>query len=117
MKKSQNNQRGIIYFDGGCQFCRREIGSLKLNACPLEFVDIHRSNELPGTRRQLLQQLHAVTNTGKVLTGFDANLFMWRHGHYAWLAHFLSLPLIYQCTKLMYNAWAKQRYKKLYGSC
>lgn len=106
---------GTIFYDGSCSLCQKEIASLKRAGCALDLKDIHTEENLPASKQVLLKQLHAITGSGEIFIGFDANLFMWRHGHYAWLARMTSLPGLYTLTKAAYNSWAKWRYVSRYG--
>lgn len=106
---------GIVFYDGSCPLCQKEITSLEREGCLLDLKDIHTEDNLPVPKETLLKELHAITASGNVLVGFDANLFMWRHGHYAWLARITSLPGLYQITREVYNCWAEWRYESRYG--
>ena len=110
-----NKSGGTVYYDGQCPLCSKEIAHLQRKNCALEFVNAHTEKNLPIDKKALLKQLHVITDTGQTLIGLDANIYMWRNSRSFGLARFFSLPFIYPVAKFFYNAWAKYRYKKLYG--
>lgn len=120
---SEDSIPGVVYFDGACPVCSKEINALK-GSCALSFVDIHELESCDEKEKEtLLRDLHVKTSDGSWLSGVDANIYMWKKaqesGHKsAWLFSFLSttlsLPVVYQIAKLVYRAWANKRYRKLY---
>lgn len=132
MPAAPNIIKNCVYYDGACSVCNREIDALKATGSGLNFVNVHDQNALPYSKEQMLMHLHAVSPSGEVLTGLDANVYMWRTAadfcskqnlHFRhpwrsshWLASFMAFPLIYIFAKPIYNLWAKRRYKKLYAN-
>lgn len=110
-------QENCVYYDGHCPICANEINALKAKKAQLDFKDIHQEVELSEQQKHvLLKQLHLLREDGVLLVGLDANLYMWHQGHYSWLARLLSLPVLYQITRAVYDFWANKRYTKRYNS-
>ena len=116
MPVAPNSVKSCVYYDGACSVCSREIDALKVTGSGLSFVNVHEQDALPYNKEQMLMHLHAVAPSGEVLTGLDANIYMWRACGKHWLASFMAFPLIYIFAKPVYNSWAKRRYKKLYAN-
>lgn len=76
----QRMGRTLIWFDGGCPLCRREIALMRRldRAEAIRFVDV-RSGEAacPIDRAELLACFHALEN-GRILSGAAAFAAMWR---------------------------------------
>lgn len=105
-----------LYYDGQCPLCVAEMDKLeKLVGAQLKLVDIHglEDNSLPD-RETLLGTLH-LRQQGRLRTGLDANVEAWQYTRYGWLWRPLRWPLIHQVASLCYNAWARWRYRRLYG--
>lgn len=103
-----------VYYDGACALCNREISALKATNGDLDFVNVHDAEALPYAKEQMLMHLHAISADGEVLTGLDANIYMWRQCEKRWLARFMAFAPVYFFAKPIYNLWAKRRYSKLY---
>ena len=70
----------VVWFDGGCPLCRREIALLRRRdrRGAIDFVDAADCASLcPSSRSQMLAQLH-VLEKDRVLTGAAAFAAMWR---------------------------------------
>ncbi len=109
------HKSALVYFDGLCSLCSKEVACHKAHTSSLTFVDIHHSDNLPLPKYQLLQTLHVVTNEGTLLRGLQANIFMWRHSGRLWLARIFSMPGVNFLAEKVYRAWALRRYQRLYG--
>jgi predicted DCC family thiol-disulfide oxidoreductase YuxK len=111
------NNKDILYYDGQCPLCSREMSILaKMKSDDLNLVDIHQLS--PGEappRDQLLEVLHLKTGDGQWVTGVDASVRAWSSTRMGWLWKILKLPLISPVAELVYSIWAKRRYEKLYG--
>lgn len=111
------NNKDILYYDGRCPLCSREMSILaKMKSDDLNLVDIHQlsAGEAPP-RDQLLEVLHLKTGDGQWVTGVDASVRAWSSTRMGWLWKILKLPLISPVAELVYSIWAKRRYEKLYG--
>ena len=70
----------VIWFDGGCPLCRREIAFMRRldRRGAVTFQDVQESASVcPLPRDDLLKRLHASEN-GRMLSGAAAFAAMWR---------------------------------------
>jgi predicted DCC family thiol-disulfide oxidoreductase YuxK len=83
----------------------------------LALCDIHEVQDatLPS-RDTLLRELHFRDANGNMLVGLDANVAAWQHTRFGWLWRILQWPVIRPLAGRAYNAWAIQRYRRLYGN-
>ena len=107
----------ILYFDGACPLCNREMKHLEsLKRETLELVDIH---SLPNTenlpdKEALLLNLH-LKRGDEWLIGADANVAAWQHTRFGFAWRWLRWPLIRHIVDPVYAFWARKRYDGLYG--
>lgn len=117
--QSQAPGRPIVFFDGGCPLCRREIGHYqRLDATEaVDWRDIHAdAAALAGwgiTRDQAMQRMHAVSPEGRICSGAWAFVLVWRHlPYYRWLGGALHrLPPIVWLMDCLYNVIARHRWR------
>jgi predicted DCC family thiol-disulfide oxidoreductase YuxK len=109
-----------VFYDGKCGLCSKEI-NYYIKIAPLntfEWLDIaNNPSELKNikiSQHDALMFLHAQDENLKLKVGVDAFILMWSKLKY-WrlLSLIIKLPLIYQCTKIVYRTFAKYRFKKL----
>ena len=83
----------------------------------LSLVDLHSVPDRPGEPSRLvkLTTLHMQTSSGEWLTGVDATVQAWRHTRWGWLFGILRWPLVGPVANLVYDSWARYRYRRLYG--
>ena len=108
----------VLFYDGQCSLCRREIRLLRQRQRgSLEFVDIHQAPELLEGRssRSMLMYLHLKTSSGEWFTGLDATARAWSHTRWGWLFSPLGWPLVKGVARRIYSRWAERRYQRLYG--
>jgi len=109
-----------VFYDGKCGLCSKEINYYIKIAPPniFEWLDIANN---PGDLKKIkvsqydaLMFLHAKDENLKLKIGVDAFILIWSKLKY-WrlLSLIIKLPLIYQCTKIVYRTFAKYRFKKL----
>jgi predicted DCC family thiol-disulfide oxidoreductase YuxK len=71
----------MIWFDGACPLCRREIALMKRldRRGAIDFVDLSRDSDgqCPISKAELLARFHAREN-GRMLSGGAAFAAMWR---------------------------------------
>ena len=70
----------VVWFDGGCPLCRREIALMRRldKRGAIAFVDVAASDSAcPLDRADLLARFHALEN-GNLLSGAAAFAAMWR---------------------------------------
>lgn len=120
--KPQTASRDILYYDGQCPLCQKEMAKLSsLMDDRLELIDIHLLNEqlnpegsdTAPSKDTLLRVLH-LKRDGHYLTGIDANIAAWEHTRFGYLWRWMRWPLIRPCVEWIYERWARWRYDKLY---
>jgi predicted DCC family thiol-disulfide oxidoreductase YuxK len=71
----------IVWFDGGCPLCRREIAVMRRldRAGAIQFLDVASGDEgtCPVDRAELLARFHALED-GRLVSGAAAFAAMWR---------------------------------------
>lgn len=78
------NKKAIIYFDGACHLCSREINYYREldNYKNISYVDISQKNfdyKKEGFDKQRVQQfLHVRKRNGDIVTGVDAFSYIWK---------------------------------------
>ena len=79
--KQGNADRLVVWFDGACPLCRREIAFMRRldRRGSIDFVDIGSlaEGQCPLDRDQLLSRFHAREN-GRLVSGAEAFAAMWR---------------------------------------
>ena len=108
----------ILYFDGRCPLCMREMDRLgRLKTGQLQLVDIHSLKpdaDLPD-RETLLRTLHMRLPDGGLVTGAEANVAAWQYTRHGIWFRWLRWPLLRLAVDRVYDAWARWRYRRLYG--
>ena len=109
-----------VFYDDKCSLCSREINFYKKIApkAPLIWLGISTSsielNNAKVKRIDALMFLHARDNDGMFHIGVDAFILIWRNlPYFKYINYFISLPGIYQLANLIYEKFAKYRFKKL----
>lgn len=79
MEHVDDPSRLIVWFDGACPLCVREIALMRRldRAGRISFVDLAGDGACPVDRREMLERFHASEN-GKLLSGAAAFAAMWR---------------------------------------
>jgi predicted DCC family thiol-disulfide oxidoreductase YuxK len=118
MPDFENSSRPVVFYDGGCPLCRREIAHYQRvdDQQRIEWVDIQRQPEqLPMhglTYEQAMQRMHVRDSDGRMVSGAAAFAALWRHlPRYRWLAGTISLPGINWLGEKAYDVFARQRYR------
>ena len=110
-----------LYYDGHCPLCTKEINLLRnIHRGDLAFEDIHnQTHYTEASREKMLKMLHLQDAEGHWHIGADATVLAWSHTSYGWLFKPLRWPVIGSIVDVIYSAWAKRRYHKLYecGAC
>jgi predicted DCC family thiol-disulfide oxidoreductase YuxK len=107
--------RLIVYFDGLCPLCSREINHYRKQAPvgQVQFQDITDPEFQPETHgldREAIHQHMHVRLDGKIRTGVQAFFAIWEviPGYKA-LRTFLSLPGVYWLATILYSVFARVR--------
>lgn len=76
----EQRQKLLVWFDGGCPLCQREIALFRRldGGRRIEFVDLTSDDGIcPLDRAEMLARFHAMEN-GRLLSGAAAFAAMWR---------------------------------------
>ena len=111
--------RPIVFFDGGCPLCRREIAHYRrLDAAgAIDWRDIHADAAVLDrwgiSWEWAMQRLHAITPEGKVCSGAPAFVLVWRHlPGYRWPGRLLHrLPPLARLMDRAYSVFARRRWR------
>lgn len=110
----------IVFYDGKCGLCSREVSYYR-RAAPdgiFNWQDITESQvelERAGlTLSDGLRILHAKDDAGVLHKGVGAFILIWRHLK-GWriLASIIALPLMRQVADLLYHWFANKRFRRL----
>ena len=119
MSDTLKNIEPIVFYDGSCPLCTREIK---------HYIQIDRNKHINwediSTDTSLLKQhdiayadamkkLHVIDHYGKTKIGVDAFLTIWQLiPYYRYLAKVVIFLRIKKPMTLVYEVFAKQRYRK-----
>jgi predicted DCC family thiol-disulfide oxidoreductase YuxK len=105
----------IIFYDGNCPLCAKEMHKLKIadinNKITLENIhDAHFEQRFRHIKRSEAEAfLHGQTDSGAMIYGLDVTLTAWNSvGQHRWL-NILKLPLINTFANMAYWVFAKYR--------
>jgi predicted DCC family thiol-disulfide oxidoreductase YuxK len=111
-----SNPLETLYYDGQCPLCNAEMSRLgAYEPTQLKLVDIHQVEMDELTKHRMLKVLHLETADGTFKTGIEANIAAWEHTRWGFAWRWLRLPVIRWLGGIVYNAWAANRYSRLYG--
>jgi predicted DCC family thiol-disulfide oxidoreductase YuxK len=117
---AEQAQFDILYYDGACPLCRREINLVRRLARQVEFVDVHQLSdpELPDTfsRSALLRDLHLLDRSGQWHIGLAANVGLWQRTRLGFIWRVLQWPIIHPLAQWGYRWWADRRFVNM-GYC
>ncbi len=110
----------MVFYDGKCGLCRKEINYYKKIAPPglFDWQDITESlddlNEQGISLSAGLKQIHAKDHDGRLYVGVDAFILIWKQLRW-WrvLATLVALPLIWQIADIVYRIFAHWRFSRL----
>jgi predicted DCC family thiol-disulfide oxidoreductase YuxK len=110
----------IVFYDGKCGLCSKEINYYRKVAPDgvFDWQDITESaDDLKKEDISLsegLKLLHAKDINGKMHVGVDAFILIWKHlRRWKILAAIISLPLIHPTINFIYKQFANWRFKRL----
>jgi len=108
----------IVFYDGGCPLCRREIAHYQRvdRDGLIQWLDIQQSkDELQAnglTWDKAMRRMHVRDSDGRMVSGADAFAVLWRHlPRYRFLARVVSLPGVHWVSEQVYSAFARRRYR------
>lgn len=112
--------RPVLFYDGGCALCRREIAHYRRldRAGRVEWVDLRSAGRRleglgidPG---EAMRRIHAVDGAGRVVTGVDAFVVVWERlpGYRLLAALLCRLPLLRRALAPLYGRFARWRLRR-----
>jgi predicted DCC family thiol-disulfide oxidoreductase YuxK len=118
-EQTDTNAKPIVFYDGGCPLCSREIGHyrrLDRQAC-IEWVDITRQPEILErhglTRQRAMHRLHVLDSTRRWRTGSQGFALIWsRLPGYRRLGAMLSRVGAMPLLESLYERFANWRRKR-----
>lgn len=113
-------QSDVLYYDGACPLCRREINMARRLARNVDFIDVHQLSDeqlpTPFSRAALLRDLHLRDRSGQWAIGLAANVGLWQRTRFGFIWRILQWPIIHPLARLGYRWWADRRFVKM-GYC
>lgn len=114
-------QKPVVFYDGGCPLCRREIAHYRRidSDRQLCWVDIHAHPETLQTyglsMTEAMRRMHVMKSDGSMVSGAAAFIAMWRSlPRYRPLAWVISLPGVFWLAEQAYSRFARWRWN---GRC
>lgn len=125
MNYTSDWSRPVVFYDGGCSLCSREIAHYRKidKRGQLGWVDVNTDTDMldafPLTRAQAMKRMHVLESDGTLVSGAAAFVAMWqRLPPYRPLAWLVSLPGVFRLTEWTYNRFARWRWRRRCGeSC
>lgn len=115
--------RPVVFYDGACPLCRREIAHYRRidRSGGLDWIDAASDAETLAryglSIERAMAELHILDTTGAWCRGLDAFITIWTHlPPYRWLARLASLPGLNQALAVAYRHFARWRYRRRCGS-
>ena len=112
------NSRPIVFYDGGCPLCRREIAHYQRidSERRIQWADIQQEADtlrsLGLSWEQAMQRMHVRDSDGQMVSGAAAFAVLWRQfPRYRFLAGLVSLPGIHWVAEQVYTVFARRRYR------
>ena len=118
---SSSQSPAVVFFDGGCPLCAKEIGLYQRmivnhSISDLKFVDISQSENETSlskhdiTLEEAMFRMHALDSDGNVQSGTMAFITMWEKlPYWKYLAKLVAIPGITEVVETVYVFWAKRR--------
>ena len=110
--------RPIVFYDGGCPLCRREIAHYQriVKDGQIQWLDIMDSGDTLQAHglswQQAMQRIHVKDSDGHMVSGAAAFAALWRHiPRYRFLAVLVTLPGIHWIAEQVYSVFARRRYR------
>lgn len=119
MTKTTAQASPVVFYDGGCPLCRREIGHYQGldKRGRIRWVDIHAH---PASLQpygidweNAMQRFHLLEPDGRMMTGAYAFAALWKQlPYYRLLAVIVSIPGMLFLLDKLYTAFSRWRWKK-----
>lgn len=113
------SSKTIMFFDGGCPLCSREVAHYRRldKKQRIEWIDITKDmtllNAFGVSSNTAMERLHVLYRDGRLLTGAYAFAAIWSElSYYSLLAKFLRLPGLLSVLDNLYSLFARWRYQR-----
>ena len=113
-----------VFYDGNCNLCNSEIKFYKKLDLKKTFnwVDINSKVDVLSNYNidfeDSLMYLHAIDINGDKKIGVDAFIIIWNEFKYfKILSSIVSITPFKKFSNIIYNFWARRRFKKIKKSC
>jgi predicted DCC family thiol-disulfide oxidoreductase YuxK len=114
-----DQRRPVLFFDGGCPLCRREIAHYRRldRDSRVEWVDVNdqeaRLTAFGIDPARAMARIHAVTRDGRVVSGVRAFVVVWRElPYYRGLALLERWPRLLRFLDRVYDRFAVWRLRR-----
>ncbi len=114
----------IVFYDGNCNLCNSEINLYKRldHKKTFNWVDINKKAVVLSNHNidfeDSLMYLHVIDKNGKKKIGVDAFITIWNEFRYFKILSLLvGMAPLKKFSGLIYNLWAKRRFKKIKNNC
>lgn len=118
MTDKRANTQPIVFYDGGCPLCRREIAHYQRidSERRIQWTDIQQEADTLQAHglswEQAMQRMHVRDSDGQMVSGAAAFAVLWRQfPRYRFLAGFVSLPGVHWVAEQVYTVFARRRYR------
>ena len=115
--------RPIVFFDGACPLCRREIAHYRRidRVQRLHWVDAATEAKILAAHgldpERAMAELHVLDGNGRWQRGVDAFLVIWSHlPRYRWLARLIAIFGLRTPLGFIYRRFAAWRYRNRCGT-
>lgn len=119
MSEIVKNIRPIVFYDGACPLCKKEIKHyIRIDQDNnIDWIDVSTDTVLLKqyniTYTDAMKKLHVIELNGKTKIGIDAFLTIWKFlPYYKNVAKVVTFFHMQKPMAWIYDVFAKQRYKK-----
>ena len=117
IEPTMTRARTVVFFDGGCPLCSKEIGHYARldREGRFEWIDITKDRELLSalgiSREQAMRRLHVLDRNGVLVEGARAFLAIWTEmPRYRFLSRLVYGLRALNALEAAYNRFADRRY-------
>lgn len=118
-RDASDRQKLVMFFDGSCPLCRREVRHYRRvdRSRRIEWIDINEDRTLLNafgiSYDDAMQRLHVLTRDGRMVGGAYAFAAVWLElPYYRWLAKFLYGTRTLPALDVLYGKFARWRYRQ-----
>ena len=109
-----------VYYDDKCKVCKREIKFYKkFGVKNIDWIGIHKNSKslTKKNKEKYLKKFHIIDDNNKMKVGVDAFIALWKkHKYFKYLAFIVNIFFIKILMSIIYDKFAKYRYKRKYNT-